>query len=39
MDDATFIQLCTESTTTFYRVAFSILRKQQDAEDAVNRRS
>ena len=35
MDDATFIQLCTESTTTFYRVAFSILRKQQDAEDAV----
>ena len=35
MDDATFIQMCTESTTTFYRVAVSILRKQHDAEDAV----
>ena len=35
MDDATFIQLCTESTATLYRVAISILRKQQDAEDAV----
>ena len=35
MDDATFIRLCTDSMTAFYRVAFSILRKQQDAEDAV----
>ena len=35
MDDAAFIQMCTESTATLYRVAFSILRKQQDAEDAV----
>ena len=35
MDDATFIQMCTESTTAFYRVAISILRKQHDAEDAV----
>lgn len=35
MNDASFIQLCTESMTAFYRVAISILRKQQDAEDAV----
>lgn len=35
MDDATFIELCAGSTAAFYRVAVSILRRQQDAEDAV----
>ena len=35
MDDATFVGLCAESTAAFYRVAVSILRRQQDAEDAV----
>lgn len=35
MDDATFIRLCEEEMAVFYRVAVSILRRQQDAEDAV----
>ena len=35
MDDATFIDLCAGNTAAFYRVAVSILRRRQDAEDAV----
>lgn len=35
MDDAAFIRLCEEKMTAFYRVAVSILRRQQDAQDAV----
>ena len=35
MDDATFIRLCEAEMTGLYRMAVSILRRQQDAEDAV----
>lgn len=35
MDDAAFIRLCEEKTTAFYRMAVSILRRRQDAQDAV----
>ena len=35
MDDVTFIRLCEAEMTVLYRMAVSILRRQQDAEDAV----
>lgn len=35
MDDATYIDLCAGSMAALYRVAVSILRRREDAEDAV----
>ena len=35
MDDMTFIRLCERSMASFFRVAYSVLRRRQDAEDAV----
>ena len=35
MDEAVFIDVCSAHMAGFYRIAFSIVRSQQDAEDAV----
>lgn len=35
MDEAVFIDLCSTHMAGFYRIAFSIVHNQQDAEDAV----
>lgn len=35
MDEAVFITLCQEHMASFYRMAFSIVHNQADAEDAV----
>lgn len=35
MDEAVFIDVCSTHMAGFYRIAFSIVHNQQDAEDAV----